>query len=391
MVTDPLFCTCLVIAILPAVPMKSTVEATAPTVGLDIVGRDSLGGTAAAGDQLLIYDLDVAKNKKVTVENLVGGYETTYTLPVTTLAGNQARISLTQNNATVDSTVDFIGTAGRIQITKQVQNNGSVTFNLPDDVIIINNLQIGGELTAQGTGQHSFAGQVTIPLVPTAASDAASKQYVLDQVSGNGSFQGGYNAATNSPALSGASNVVIGNGDFYVVTVKGTFFTLAVEVGDFIFANTDIAAGANPPVTDYTVVIADANLGGVGATSAATEKGVVGFDSAYFIEVNDPNTGFISLAPQKNPYGAKQALNNTAPSSRPTPVNGLTTFIVDVAAASLFGTDALAENVTVEVTQNVSPYQTVYADVTRSGSASISIIFAGNIASDVYRVLLTHV
>ena len=55
------------------------------------------------------------------------------------------------------------------------------------------------------------------------------------------------------------------------------------------------------------------------------------------------------------------------------------------------GTGALAEDVTVEVTQNVSPYQTVYADVTRSGSASISIIFAGNIASDVYRVLLTHV
>ena len=313
-----------------------------------------------------------------------------YTLPVTTLAGNQARISLTGSTDGVVSTVDFIGTAGRIQITKQVQLNGSVTFNLPDDVIIINNLQIGGELTAQGTGQHSFAGQVTIPLVPTAASDAASKQYVLDQVSGNGSFQGGYNAATNSPALSGASNVVIGNGDFYVVTVKGTFFTLAVEVGDFIFANTDIAAGANPPVTDYTVVIADANLGGVGATSALTEKGVVGFDSDYFIEVDNPNTGFISLAPQKNPYGAKQVLNNTGAVTR-TFLNGLTTFEIDLANASLFGTNALAENVTAEVTQNVSPYQTVYADVTRSGSAEMSIIFSGNIAVDIYRVLLTHV
>ena len=316
--------------------------------------------------------------------------DTLYTLPVTTLAGNQARISLTPTVGAVASTVDFIGTAGRIAITKQVQNNGSVTINMPDDVIIINNLQIGGELTAQGTGQHSFAGQVTIPLVPTAASDAASKQYVLDQVSANGSFQGGYNAATNSPALSGASNVVIGNGDFYVVTVKGTFFTLAVEVGDFIFANTDIAAGDNPPVTDYTVVIADANLGGVGATSALTEKGVVGFDSDYFIEVDNPNTGFISLAPQKNPYGAKQVLNNTGAVTR-TFLNGLTTFEIDLADGSLFGTNALAENVTAEVTQNVSPYQTVYADVTRSGSAEMSIIFSGNIAVDIYRVLLTHV
>jgi len=313
-----------------------------------------------------------------------------YTLPVTTLAGNQARVSLTGSTDGVVSTVDFIGTAGRIAITKQVQNNGSVTINMPDDVVIINDLQLGGELDAQGTGQHIFGGQVTIPLVPSAPSDAASKKFVLDQVSGLGSFQGGYNAATNSPALSGASNIAIGNGDFYVVTVKGTFFTLTVEVGDFIFANADIAANSNPNVTSFTVVIADANLGGVGATSALTEKGVVGFDSDYFIEVDNPNTGFISLAPQKNPYGAKQVLNNTAPVTR-TVAGGLTTFEIDLAAVSLFGLNALAENVTAEVTQNVSPYQTVYADVTRSGSAEISIIFSGSIAVDVYRVLLTHV
>jgi hypothetical protein len=41
--------------------------------------------------------------------------------------------------------------------------------------------------------------------------------------------------------------------------------------------------------------------------------------------------------------------------------------------------------------QDASPYQTVYADVTRSGSASISVIFSGSVAVDVYRVLLTHV
>ena len=91
-----------------------------------------------------------------------------------------------------------------------------------------------------------------------------------------------------------------------------------------------------------------------------------------------------------NANGRKQTLNNTAPCTR-VESGGLTTFTINLAATSLFGTGALAENVTVEVTQDASPYQTVYADVTRSGSASISVIFSGSVAADTYRVLLEYV
>ena len=72
------------------------------------------------------------------------------------------------------------------------------------------------------------------------------------------------------------------------------------------------------------------------------------------------HTGWVQLNSQRNPYGAKQSLNNTAPSSR-AESGGVTTFTLDLAAASLFGTGALAENVKVEVTDGSSPYQTVYA------------------------------
>jgi len=57
----------------------------------------------------------------------------------------------------------------------------------------------------------------------------------------------------------------------------------------------------------------------------------------------------------------------------------------------LFGTGALAENVKAEVTDGASPYQTVFAEVTRSGSASISIAFVGSVANDAYQVLLTYI
>ena len=111
------------------------------------------------------------------------------------------------------------------------------------------------------------------------------------------------------------------------------------------------------------------------------------FDSANF---DVTASGWVQLNSQRNPYGAKQSLNNTAPSSR-AESGGVTTFTIDLAAASLFGTGALSENVKVEVTEGAAPYETVYACVTRSGSASLAVGFTGSIANDAYQVLLSHV
>ena len=53
-------------------------------------------------------------------------------------------------------------------------------------------------------------------------------------------FKGGYDAAANSPDLDVApSGVFIG--DVYVVTIAGTFFTIAVEVGDALIARQNSA------------------------------------------------------------------------------------------------------------------------------------------------------
>ena len=371
----------------------NTPTTSSPGYGGDIVAVKAIG-TNATGHVTSVdtetYTLPADTNE-------------TYTLPVT--AGTVApgaptsgKISLTAGGtgSGVKSTVEFVGTTGRIDITSVNQNNGSITIDLTDDVTIVDDLTVGGELTVSGTGQSSFAGQVTVPQTPSADTDAASKKFVLDQVAGLGSFQGGYNASTDpgSPVLTGASNIAFGQGDFYAVTTAGTITfsdtptgDATLEVGDFIFANSDILANSNPASTDFTLILADQNIAGSGATDGATPKGVAGFDSANF---DVSATGWVQLNSQRNPYGAKQSLNNTAPSSR-AESGGVTTFTLDLAAASLFGTGALAENVKVEVTDGSSPYETVYACVTRSGSASIAIGFTGSIANDAYQVLLTHV
>ena len=324
-----------------------------------------------------------------------------YTLPVTAIAGNNAEISLTGSTDGVVSTVNFIGTAGRIALTSNDQNNGSITIDFPDDVIIVDDLTVGGELVVSGTGTSSFAGPVSLTGskltnvgTGVAGTDGVNLGQVELLIAGVGVFQGSYNAATNTPALEGGSNVKLDQGDYFVVSVAGTFLGEALEPGDFIFANNAIAANSSPALSNYTVVQADDNVAGAGATDGATQKGVAGFDSANF---NVSSNGWVQIKPLSRLNGRKQALNNggsatpaTSPVTR-TFLNNLTTFVIDLADTSLFGTGALAEDVTVEVMQNASPFQTVYADVVRSGSASMSIIFVGNVAADAYRVLLEYV
>ena len=382
-----------------------------PIVNHDATSRSNTTSTASPGYGVSFTAIDsVTTNATghVTATNLKtitlpADTNETYTLPVAAGASNSAIMNLTAGGtgSGIKSSVTVFGTTGRIAITEQTGNNGSITVDFPDDVTIVDDLTVGGVITQSQTGEtNSFASplnmnsnKLTNVATGTASTDGVNLGQVELLVAGVGVFKGGYNATTNPgvPKISGGSNIALDQGDYFVVTHDGdiTFSdtTVSVEVGDFIFANAAITASSTPASTQYTFVLADANVAGAGATDGATEKGVSGFDSANFTVTA---SGWVQLKSQANANGRKQTLNNTAVCVR-VEANGLTTFTINLAATSLFGTGALAENVTAEVTQNVSPYQTVYADVTRSGSASISVIFSGSVAVDVYRVLLTHV
>ena len=387
-----------------------------PTINhADIVRSDTASTDAPAygGDFTVVDTITTSTTGHVTAVNvktvtLPADTNETYTLPVTAGtvtpgAPTSGKISLTAGGtgSGVKSTVEFIGTSGRIDITSVNQNDGSITINLTDDVSIVNDLNVGGEINQTSTGnENSFASplnmnttKITNIATGTAAGDGVNLGQVQALIAGIGVFQGGYDASTDpgTPVISGSSNIALDQGDYFVVTSDGdiTFSdtTVSVEVGDFIFASAAITASSDPASTEYTFVIQDANIAGAGATDGATEKGVAGFDSASFTV---SSTGWVQLKPQSNPYGAKQDLNNTAPCTR-AESGGLTTFTIDLTDASLFGTNALASNVKAEITQIASPYETVYVDVARSGSGTISFAFTGSVASDVYAALLVYV
>jgi hypothetical protein len=100
--------------------------------------------------------------------------------------------------------------------------------------------------------------------VPTQQS---VKAYVDATVAGGVQYIGAYDASTNTPDLDTAPSGV-SKGDMYTVTVAGTFFTVAVEVGDVLIAEIDTATVE----ADWTIVNKNIDPAAF-ATAAHTHEG----------------------------------------------------------------------------------------------------------------------
>jgi len=188
--------------------------------------------------------------------------------------------TLTGDSGTNQTIADgnTLDVAGGTNISTVVGATDTVTVNLDDSITL------AGTLTVSGTGQSSFAGQVTVPSTPSASTDAASKNYVDTQLAGSGVliFQGGYNAATNTPDLDVSPSSSIKKGWSYVVTADGSFFTEQVRVGDFLIANDDSPTA----LSDWTTVqsnidLADLTTVGIGNVNASSAAALDGLSVAY--------------------------------------------------------------------------------------------------------------
>lgn len=356
----------------------------------------------------------------------------TYTLPVSVGAGNSAAIDLTAGGtgSGIKSTVTFTGTAAGIAITETVGNNGAINVALQDNVDIVGTLDVTGittldaNLIVAGSGLSTFAGQVQVPTA-SADTNAPNLGQVKLLIAGVGVFQGSYNASTNVPALSGASNVALDLGDYFVVSVAGNdggYFP-DLEPGDFIFANAVIAASSSPAVSAYTVVQADANIAGVGATDGATQKGVAGFDSGNFAATAN---GWITLKNRSvaGTYGTASAVStittdaqgivtaasNTTIDITASQVSDFCTAVqvcvADNGAAVLIG-DGTATSYAINVSalnlptgtrdlmvqtfRNTTPWDTVYMDVERTSDVLLTLTTTTALATNAVRVLIQKI
>jgi hypothetical protein len=373
-----------------------------PVVGLDIIGQTNLGTTPATDDELIIYDTSTTTNKSITVENLVGGYETTYTIDV---PAGTANINLKGTDGAGTVTNDAITLSG---FTSQTVTNHITTSNiqvaLTPSVVIANDLSLtSGRFKQLAGGTNEFAGPIDLgtsgvnqKLLRVADGAAATDGVNLGQVealvAGIGLFKGGYNATTGlttdlgaaNGSLDGASNIALDQGDFFVVTTGGgAFYTQTLEVGDMIFANTGIAANSTPPITDYTVVIADANIAGAGATDGGTQKGVAGFDSANFTA---SATGWVQLK-EEVLSGRMRKVSLTSGNNT---VAGETTFTVNLATTFGSNPTPVAADTIATVKETTSSL-IVYPEVTGNGTGSLDFVFMPQVTDGDYTAIISIV
>tara|TARA_R100001443_G_scaffold49908_1_gene62195 strand:+ start:477 stop:2606 length:2130 start_codon:yes stop_codon:yes gene_type:complete len=239
-------------------------------------------------------------------------------------AAGSTDLKLFKNGSgTAQDTIQFTGTSNEVEVTGVAED--VYVFGLPDDVTI------AGELTVSGTGQSSFAGQVTVPETPQNDGDAASKKYVDDLLSGGLTFKGTFRAdsglilsGTNSGSylyqLTGsnfdpsAARVEVKVGDYYVVANTGGNFygdggtgtcatTSFLDIGDAVIGVS--AASANASVcSDWSLISQGVVVNSVTTTdgtyidltpnSATTGAVTVTADLSAVDGTSDTTTRFLS-------------------------------------------------------------------------------------------------
>jgi len=363
--------------------------------------------------------------------------DTTYTLPTTN--GADPDLVLTASSGGTDI-VNLNGVGTTVKVTGSTLN--TITFDLEDDVTIVNDLTVGNVLAVSGAGQSSFTGQVTIPLTPSATDDAASKGYVDGLVEGGLTFKGTFDANDGeivSGSLSGsylyqltgtafdpaAARVAVAVGDYYVVATAGDFYgdggvgtcspTRPMTIGDSIIAVADAAVNTSV-CADWSIVESDVGVTSVTASTTNDELGIIVSPTTgdVFVGLDIQSQTALAAAPalsdelliydddastnkkitvenlmQSATNGAYAVLNTTTTgvTQQVGPPAGTEGWVIAVDTI-LSATAAI--HVACEVIR-VSDGHTVYASVERA-TTNITVNFVGSgIAQGTYAVILNRV
>jgi hypothetical protein len=375
--------------------------------------------------------------------------------------GTNLALTITNTDKGTDQdafkTFNMSGTNSSGSIAATTNEDTGVLAGTQNQINIVGGTKTATWSLASGSTAATRLNLTGTPTAPTPASGddstrIATTAFVQAAVTGLLEFKGGFNANTGAIVgggnlTTGGSRVAVAVGDYYVVTVAGNFFGNAatpLTPGDSVIVQTAAVAGASVEA-DFIIVQSDTDLAtyatvglgnvnvesdtgiatgyhgssGGSATggvlnvsytsgtadialreSTASALGIVSVVEGSGIDVTySAGAATISLDQAANPNTKLLDLNSADGAVTRTFANGITTYDVDVAAATTFGASSgvVSANVLAEVQvkdaaifTGASVGMTVYAEITRTVADEIKFSFSGNSTDNSYKVWLTR-
>ena len=363
-----------------------------------------LTNSGTAADPIIDHDL-TTRTDSTTVETLTYGgtftaytdvttnatghvtdaEETTFTMPASddttynlTTAPTGTAVRLTDGTNTDDVTIS--GTPSQIIVTKQ--NDTELRVGLPTNVVVSGDLEVVNDLLVTADAQFdgpAFAiasgaiidmgnNRITQVADPTAAQDAATKQYVDDSVAGGLIYQGGFDGSTGYVAGTTdyldnrGTQIAVNQGWTYTVTVAGTFYGENVEVGDVLIAEDNLLSGTGT-LNDWTTVQNNIDLASLTQVGIGNVNAGTGIDVSY--ASGTATVSLTAVAARSGSIAVPTSTTYTYPNS--------------ITAGS-------TNDVLIQLVDSTTG-ETVYADVTRLSTTTFSVDYGVTEPTDVIALI----
>ena len=322
------------------------------------------------------------------------------------------------------------GTPGKGKLEFQT-NAGTVSGAEPTTALTIDDTQLA--TFAEKVRSAQTAGTDDISTLTT-------KKYVDDLIAGGLTFKGTFNAATGAIQTSAAtflyqlvdagtdfapakSRVAVAPGDYYVASTAGQFYGSGgtggggaqLDIGDAIIGLTAAVADASV-VTNWSTISQGVTVNSITSNDTSTSTGDAITTNAAatgavtvnaFKYAGTTNVGYVPSGGTSTTFlrgdgtfttpintgalGTRVVLDGGDDGVARTEGSGITTFAITVNDTAVFGAIGANKAPFVKCEVVSSPGgNTVYADITRSGSV-LSIIFTGTIDNADFDALLTYV